>query len=142
MPVGRIRVHRVPALGGILPRAARLTEDVRTEDLETDDMPANTPPSTGGRGLFIATFVCSALTALVTLVFFVIGLGDGSVSSFNLPLWLGLLAIVSLSLWAGYALHARGRLGLAIAALSITAVPGVVGALFLLLLLVTRPRWN
>lgn len=101
-----------------------------------------TPPGTGGRGLFIATFVCAALTALVTVVFFVIGLGDGSVSSFNLSLWLGLLAVVSLSLWAGYALRARGSAGLAIAALSITAVPGVLGALFLLLLLVTQPRWN
>lgn len=92
--------------------------------------------------LFKATFVCSALTVLVAAAFFVIGIGDGSVSSFNIVLWLALLSGMGLSLWAGYALRARGKTGLAIAALSVTAVPGVLAALFLLLILVTQPRWN
>jgi multisubunit Na+/H+ antiporter MnhF subunit len=35
------------------------------------------------------------LVALVVLYFFVIGLADGSVSSFNMSLWLGLLAAVT-----------------------------------------------
>jgi hypothetical protein len=91
---------------------------------------------------FLATFVCSALTTLVAVAFFVIGIGDGSVSSFNLALWLGLLSVMVLSIWAGYALHARARVSLAIAALAVTAVPGILAALFVLLLLVTQPRWN
>lgn len=89
-----------------------------------------------------AAFVCSALTALVAAAFFVMGIGDGSVSSFNIVLWLALLSVMGLSLWAGHALHARGKTGLAMAALAVTAVPGVLAALFLLLVLVTQPRWN
>lgn len=95
-----------------------------------------------GRIFFLATFVCSALTTVAAAAFFVIGLGDGSVSSFNLALWLALLSAMGLSLWAGYALHARERVTLAIAALAVTAVPGILAALFVLLLLVTQPRWN
>lgn len=104
----------------------------------------STEPMPGARGRFWfrGMFLCSALTALVVLAFFVIGLADGSVSSFNLALWLALLSVVALSLWAGFALHARGRDGLAVAALAISAVPGVLAALFVLLLLVTQPRWN
>ncbi len=105
-------------------------------------MTTSTSPGTRGRIFFLATFVCSAVTTLVAFVFFVIGLADGSVSSFNLALWLGLLAVMALSLWAGYSLHARARVALAIAALAVTAVPGIFAALFVVLLLVTQPRWN
>ena len=92
--------------------------------------------------MFAATFACSALTTLVAVTFFFIGVADGSVSSFNLALWIGLLSVMGASLWAGFALRARGRTGWAIAALAVTAVPGVLAALFLLLVLVTQPRWN
>ena len=55
---------------------------------------------------------------------------------------LALLAGAGLSLWAGRSLRARGRFGPAIAALSVSALPALVGGVFLLLLLVTQPRWN
>ena len=64
-------------------------------------MTTDTAPSPHGRRLYVAAFVCSALTALVAVAFFFIGLADGSISSFNLALWLGLLATLGLSLWAG-----------------------------------------
>lgn len=99
-------------------------------------------PSPRGRFLFRAFFACSTLTTLVAVAFFVIGLGDGSVSSFNLALWLGLLGVMALSLWAGYAWQARGKVGLAIAALAVTAIPGILAVLLVLLVLVTQPRWN
>ena len=100
-------------------------------------------PSTGGGGrVFAATLGCSGLTWLVLLVFFVIGIGDGSITSFNLTLWLALLGLGGISIWSGYALRRKGRTGLALAALSITALPGLLAALFLLLLLVMQPRWN
>ena len=101
-----------------------------------------TAPNSSGRLIFVATFVCSALTTVVAVTFFVIGVGDGSVSSFNLALWLGLLSAMGLSLWGGHALRARGRSSLAIAALAVTAVPGVFAALFILLVLITQPHWN
>lgn len=105
-------------------------------------MNTSTTPGNRGRVVFLATSVCSALTTFVAVVFFVVGIGDGSVSSFNLLLWLGLLSVMALSLWAGYALHARARIVLAIAALSVTALPGILAVLFLLLVIVTQPRWN
>jgi hypothetical protein len=94
------------------------------------------------RFAYTAMFACSVLTCVVVVVFFFIGLGDGSVSSFNLGLWLVLLCVSGLSLWAGHALHAREKHVLALVALAVTAVPGVLAGLFLLLILITQPRWN
>lgn len=92
--------------------------------------------------VFGALFVCAVLTWLTLAAFFVIGIGDGSITSFNLALWLALLSAGGLSVWAGHALQGRGRTTLALAALSVTAVPGLLAALFLLVVLVTQPRWN
>jgi len=105
-------------------------------------MASDVPHSIRSHRLLIAPFACSALTVFVLVLFFVIGVGDGSVSSFNVVLWMGLLAVTSLSLWVGLALHRKGRFALSLVALSITAVPGLVAALFVLLLLVTQQRWN
>jgi hypothetical protein len=82
------------------------------------------------------------LVAFVVVYFFVIGLADGSVSSFNMSLWLGLLAVVAGTIGGGWLLNANGRRGLAIALLLILAVPGVLYALFILLVVITQPRWN
>jgi len=82
------------------------------------------------------------LVALVVLYFFVIGLADGSVSSFNISLWLGLLAAVAATVGGGWLLYANGRRGAAVAALSILAVPGVLYGLFVLLIVIAQPRWN
>jgi hypothetical protein len=82
------------------------------------------------------------LVALVVVYFFVIGLADGSVSSFNMNLWLGLLAAVAATIGGGWLLNANGRRGAAIAVLSILAVPGVLYGLFVLLVIIAQPRWN
>ena len=82
------------------------------------------------------------LVALVVVYFFVIGLADGSVSSFNMHLWLGLLAVVAAVVGGGWMLDANGRRGAAIVALSILAVPGVLYALFILLIVIAQLRWN
>ena len=82
------------------------------------------------------------LVALVVVYFFVAGLADGSVSSFNMSLWLGLLAAVAAAIGGGWVLNTNGQRGLAITLLSILAVPGVLYALFVLLMVIARPRWN
>ncbi len=94
------------------------------------------------RIVFAAAFVCSALTAVVTVGFFVLGVADGSVSSANIGLWSALLAVVLASVLAGHALHARAQVGAAIVVLAVTAVPGIFAALFMLLAIVLHPRWN
>lgn len=83
-----------------------------------------------------------ALAALVILYFFVTGISDGSVSSFNMGLWLGILAAVAAILGGGIALNANGKRGAAIAVLLILAVPALLYAAFILLIAITQPRWN
>ena len=93
--------------------------------------------------MFVRALIAfDALVALVVVYFFAIGLGDGSVSSFNMGLWLGILAAVAAILGGGIALNAKGQRGAAIAVLMILAVPGLLYVLFLLVILITQPRWN
>jgi uncharacterized membrane protein YhaH (DUF805 family) len=87
-------------------------------------------------------FGFDVLVALVFVYFFLIGLGDGSVSSYNMALWLGILAALAAVLVAGNRLHAAGRPGPALAVLAVVAVPGLLYVLFFGLVLVTQPRWN
>ena len=61
--------------------------------------------------------------AVVVLYFFEVGLNDGSISSFNMYLWLEMLSCVA-------------------AVLMILAVPGVSYVLFFGILIIANPRWN
>ena len=88
------------------------------------------------------TFALAAIVAAIALFFFVIGLGDGSVSSFNMGLWLTLLGVVAVVLVAGRRLQASGRPRTAVAVLGVLALPGLLYALFMLLVLVSGERWN
>jgi hypothetical protein len=103
------------------------------------------PPSTDNLRLTLAyrtAMGISVAVAAVAVTFFLIGIADGSVSSFNIGIWTLLLAGIAVVLWAGAYLRGRQSTGLAIAVLCVTAVPGVVGALFILLVLILQPRWN
>lgn len=83
-----------------------------------------------------------ALIALVVLYFFFIGLTDGSVSSFNMGIWLILLLALAAVMGGSLLLKSYGHLGLAKGVLAILAIPGFLYLLFLLLMLITKPRWN
>jgi hypothetical protein len=87
-------------------------------------------------------FGIDAAVALVALYFFVVGLGDGSVSSFNILLWLALLGGIGAVLGGGWVLNAMGRRGAAIGVLMILALPGFLFGLFILGVLILQPRWN
>jgi hypothetical protein len=82
------------------------------------------------------------LIALVVVFFFFWGLSDGTVSAFNIGLWLVLLLGVGSVVWGGRKLRAAGRTGLATGLLLILAFPGFMYVLFLLVVLIGRPRWN
>jgi hypothetical protein len=92
--------------------------------------------------LFRILFAVDTAVALVAFYFFVIGIADGSVSSFNITMWLGLLGGISAVLATGIALYARGRRGAACAVLAILGVPGILAGLFVLSLIILQPRWN
>jgi hypothetical protein len=78
----------------------------------------------------------------VVIYFFLVGLADGSVSSFNIGLWLlifiGLASVVGGSLWLKFAGHSS----LATVFVLILAVPGVLFGLFFVFILIAAPRWN
>ena len=83
-----------------------------------------------------------AAIAGIALFFFAWGLSDGTVSSFNIGIWLvllaGLAAVVGGSLW----FRSKGRRAAARALLLLLAIPGSLLALFYLVVLLTHPRWN
>lgn len=91
---------------------------------------------------FWVPWTIDAIIAIIGIYFFIVGLADGSVSSFNLGLWLVtllvLVMVVAGSLW----LKSVGRIGPAILLLLILAVPGVLFGIFMAFLVLTVPRWN
>jgi len=91
---------------------------------------------------FRILFGFDALVALVILFFFVIGIGDQSVSADNMDLWLGILMGLAVVLGGALLLNTYGRRAAAIVLLMILAVPGLLYGLFILLVLILQPRWN
>lgn len=88
-------------------------------------------------------FCCiDLLVAAIFLYFFAWGLSDGTVSSHNIYLWLGILGGVGGILASGLALNAAGRRGSASVLLALLAVPGIGCALFFLLLVLTVSNWH
>jgi hypothetical protein len=82
-----------------------------------------------------------AVAAAILVVFFMIGIVDGSVSSFNIDLWLLMLAVAALVLGAGDALRRSGKLGLATTLLAVFAFPTILMGVFLLVVLILQPNW-
>ena len=82
------------------------------------------------------------VAALIALAFFVIGIDDGTVSSFNMMLWIVLLAGLAVIVFGSNALQARGQRGLAFILAAVLAVPVLLACLFFALLLVSGVRWN
>ncbi|SFV28009.1 hypothetical protein [Hyphomicrobium facile] len=93
--------------------------------------------------LAFRTFLAVDIAALVlALYFFVVGIADGSVSSFNILLWLGVLGGISAIIAVGYTLKTNERRGPANAVLAVLALPAIAAALFVVTLLIAQPRWN
>lgn len=91
---------------------------------------------------FWISFGIDTLTLLIFLYFFVIGIFDRSVSSQNLGLWVLILLSLTIILISGFLLKEKGNLKTANLILSISAVPAMVFGLWILLMLLTNPRWN
>ena len=92
--------------------------------------------------LFWVLLGVDAAAALVALYFFFLGLADGSVSSFNIGIWLLLLGGIGAVIGGGLALNAAGRRRAACALLSVLAIPAFLSGLLILLLIVLQPNWR
>ena len=92
--------------------------------------------------IFRILYVINVIAALIILYFFFIGLADGSVSSFNIELWAGILAGLVIILAGGRALKTRGNIALANALLCVLAIPSILYGIFLLIAITSGVRWN
>ena len=94
------------------------------------------------RVLFWTAWVIAAVVTAILVCFFFAGLADGTVSSFNLVLWTGILAcavaVTFGSLWLKRANHPV----LATVVAMLLGLPGLLAGVFLLILLTSHPRWN
>lgn len=110
--------------------------------MNTRSTPETAPPVVLSTYVSMAALVCAAPTAFVVLAFFVIGLGDGSITDFNIVLWLALLSVTAASLIGGISLRVRQKHLAATAALAVLALPGMLAVAFMLMILIAQPRWN
>jgi hypothetical protein len=83
-----------------------------------------------------------ALVAAAVVWFFLIGLADGSVSTFNLRLWVVMLGGLAIVMLGSLRLRSAGRLRQATALLFLLAGPGIAAVLFFAVVLIANPRWN
>jgi hypothetical protein len=91
---------------------------------------------------FWIPWTIDAIMAAIAVFFFLWGLADGSVSTFNIGLWVLLLGALAAVIAGGLALKRTGRRGIAVALVTVPAVPGFLMGLFFLILIIGNPRWN
>lgn len=92
--------------------------------------------------LFRLLLGVDALVGAVVLWFFLLGLEDGSVSEFNITLWLIIFFGLGAVMLGGLVLRSHGRDAAAKLLLGVLAVPALLVGLFFLLLILLNPRWN
>jgi len=93
--------------------------------------------------LFWVLWGIAALGGVVAVGFFLLGLNDGSVSSFNLTIWLALLGGITAVLLGSLWLRSHQLLRQAYGVLLIVALPVLLAVIFFLGVLILRPkRWN
>jgi hypothetical protein len=94
------------------------------------------------RAIFWILWSVNAAIAAIVLLFFFAGLADGSVSSFNIGLWLGILAAGFIILAGSVFLRGKGHAVLALLMVIPAAAAGLLYALFIILVIVSGERWN
>jgi len=81
------------------------------------------------------------LICAIAIVFFVLGLADGSVSSFNIGIWATAFAAIAIIIAGGHWLKKAGYLVLATLLLFVLAFPGIICVIVLLTLILTDTKF-
>jgi len=92
--------------------------------------------------LFRILWGIDALICAVVVVFFFIGLTDGSVSSFNIGIWAAILGALAVILAGSASLKKLGHPVFASILLLLLAIPGLLFGLFTLLIVASNTAWN
>ena len=90
---------------------------------------------------FWIPWAVDVIIAMIFVYFFFVGLDDGSVSSFNMGLWLATLCVLGGIVGGALALRGTGRTRAATVLVTIFAIPGALVGLLYLALLATPARW-
>lgn len=83
---------------------------------------------------FKLLWILDAIVTLIALLFFFAGLNDGTVSSFNISLWAGLLAVLLGILFGSLVLYSKKKIILANSILLIPVLPALLYLLFILII--------
>ena len=92
--------------------------------------------------LYYILLTINAVALGVILFFFMWGLSDGTVSSFNGLLWLAMLAIPSATLLGGWVQWGKGNRAFALALLALPSMPALLFGLFFLVLILAHPDFK
>jgi hypothetical protein len=92
--------------------------------------------------LFKILWAVDAIAAIVVLYFFIIGLADGTVSSFNGGLWFLILAVLATVMFGSLWLKSNQHPSLAIALLLVLAIPAFLYLLFILVMIFGNVKWQ
>jgi hypothetical protein len=87
-------------------------------------------------------WIFNALIALIPIYFFFVGLGDGSISSRNLGIWLILMLVVAVVLVGPFLLKAAHQMGLAKGLMIVAAIPGILVVLYFIVVMTMNPDWK
>jgi len=91
---------------------------------------------------FRILWIIDVVLGTMAVIFFVIGIGDGSVSSFNIVMWLLLLGVLASIVFGSRALNETGHPVLATALAAVPAIPAIVGSVGLIAATLMGGRWN
>jgi hypothetical protein len=92
--------------------------------------------------MFGMLFAINVAAAMVALAFFIIGLGDGTVTSFNILIWAAMLGVLFSMPWAAWGVRLRGRARLGTLLLLPVAVPAVAAGALILVMIAGSPDWR
>lgn len=82
------------------------------------------------------------IAATILIGFFIVGLGDGSVSSYNASLWLLILSGTAAIIGGGFVLKSRGRIWPANFVLMVLAIPALLYGLIVLVMVINPPDFR
>ena len=92
--------------------------------------------------LFNIVWGIDLIVALVVVFFFVVGVQDGSVSSFNIALWAGIFAALGVVVIGSRVLHRKGHRVLATLLAAVPAIPALLYGLLIVAMMFSGARWN
>jgi hypothetical protein len=92
--------------------------------------------------LFWIFWGIDALICVIALVYFFLGLANGSVASFNIGIWMAGLAALTVIIVGSLLLKKHGHPIFGIVLLLVLAIPALLYGLFVFLFVVTGTTWN